>query len=106
MNELTRRALVDKVANIIADYDARELSDTDIEGLNGEELACIMECLQFGQILDTLQRTAVIDYSVDVLAEVAECAKQEDAPVYEGDKEVDQWVRLSDVNDAINKCLK
>ena len=49
MNELTRRALVDKVANVIADYDARELSDTDIEGLNGEELACIMECLQFGQ---------------------------------------------------------
>ena len=40
-----------------------------------------------------------------VLAEVAERAKQEDAPIYEGDKEVDQWVRLSDVEDAINKYL-
>lgn len=49
MDELTRRALVDKVANVIADYEARELNDTDIEGLNGEELACIMECLQSGQ---------------------------------------------------------
>lgn len=49
MDELTRRALIDKVANVIADYDERELSDTDIDGLNGEELACIMECLQYGQ---------------------------------------------------------
>ena len=49
MDELTRRALVDKVDNVIADYNARELSDTDIEGLNGEELSCIMECLQYGQ---------------------------------------------------------
>lgn len=48
---------------------------------------------------------AVINYSVAVLAEVVERAKQEDAPIYEGDKEVDQWVRLSDVEDAINKYL-
>ena len=40
-----------------------------------------------------------------MLAEVAERAKQEDAPIYEGDKEVDQWVRLSDVEGAINKYL-
>lgn len=40
-----------------------------------------------------------------MLAEVAERAKQEDAPIYEGDKEVDQWVRLSDVEEAINKYL-
>lgn len=40
-----------------------------------------------------------------MLAEVAERTKQEDAPIYEGDKEEDQWMRLSDVNDAINKCL-
>ena len=47
----------------------------------------------------------LINYSVAVMAEVAERAKQEDAPIYEGDKEVDQWVRLSDVEEAINKYL-
>lgn len=47
----------------------------------------------------------IMNFAVAVLAEVAERAKQEDAPVYEGDVEVDQWVRLSDVNDAINKHL-
>ena len=46
-----------------------------------------------------------MNFSVAVLAEVGECAKQEDAPIYEGDKEVDMWVRLSDVEDAINKHL-
>lgn len=52
------------------------------------------------------EKNAVINYSVAVLADVAESARQEDAPIYEGDKEVDQWVRLSDVEDAINKYLK
>ena len=47
----------------------------------------------------------VINYSVAVLAEVVERAKQEDAPIYEGDEEVDRWVRLSDVEDAINKYI-
>lgn len=47
----------------------------------------------------------IINFAVAVLAEVTECAKQEDSPVYEGDKEVDYFVRLSDVNDAINKHL-
>ena len=47
----------------------------------------------------------VINYSVAVLAEVVERAKQEDAPIYEGDEEVDRWVRLSDVEEAINKYL-
>lgn len=49
MDELTRKALVYKVENVIADYDERELSDTDLEGLNRDELSCISECLQFGQ---------------------------------------------------------
>ena len=49
MDELTRRALVDRVANIIADYNERELSETEIDDLNGDELDCIMECLQYGQ---------------------------------------------------------
>ena len=50
-------------------------------------------------------KKAIMNFAVAVLAEVTECAKQEDAPIYEGDKEVDQWVRLSDLNDAINKYL-
>lgn len=56
MDELTRRALIDKVSNVIADYDARELSDTDIEGLNGDELSCISECLQYGQVAELREK--------------------------------------------------
>lgn len=52
-----------------------------------------------------IKTDAIIDYSVAVLAEIVECANQEDAPIYEGDKEVDKWVRFSDVEDAINKYL-
>lgn len=54
---------------------------------------------------EKIKTEAIMNFAVAVLAEVAERAKQEDAPIYEGDKEVDQWVRLSDVNDAINKYL-
>lgn len=54
---------------------------------------------------EKIRNEAIINYSVAVLAEVTERAKQEDAPIYEGDKEVDQWVRLSDVEEAINKYL-
>ncbi len=54
---------------------------------------------------EEIRNEAIVNYSVAVLADVAERAKQEDAPIYEGDKEVDMWVRLSDVNDAINKYL-
>lgn len=50
-------------------------------------------------------KEAVMNFAVAVLAEVGERAKQEDAPIYEGDKEVDMWVRLSDVNEVINKHL-
>lgn len=46
-------------------------------------------------------KEAIMNFSVAVLAEVGERAK----PIYEGDKEVDMWVRLSDVEDAINKHL-
>lgn len=52
MNELTRKALVDRVVNIITDYDARELSDTELDGLNRDELDCILECLQNGQVAE------------------------------------------------------
>lgn len=54
---------------------------------------------------EKIRNEAIINYSVAVLAEVAESARQEDAPIYLGDEEVDQWVRLSDVQTAINKYL-
>lgn len=54
---------------------------------------------------EKIRTNAIKDYSVAVLTKVVECAKEEDAPVYEGDKEVDQWIRLSDVENAINECL-
>lgn len=56
MDELTRKALVDKVENVIADYDERELSNTDLEGLNREELSCISECLQYGQVAEIREK--------------------------------------------------
>lgn len=52
-----------------------------------------------------LKKVAVANFAVAVLAEVTERAKQQDSPLYEGDKEVDCFVRLSDVNEAINKHL-
>ena len=62
MDELTRKALVDTVENVIADYDERELSDIDLEGLNREELACISECLQFGQLKEAVCEWTEYDY--------------------------------------------
>ena len=50
-------------------------------------------------------KEAIMNFAVAVLAEVVECAKQEDSPIYEGDKEVDSFVRLSDVENSINKYL-
>lgn len=72
----------------------------------GEEYT-LDELQKVYEILDgkNLKADTLINYSVAVLAEVAESAKQEDAPIYKGDKEVDQWVRLSDVENAINKYL-
>lgn len=55
--------------------------------------------------IQDLKKVVITNFAVAVLAEVAECAKQEDSPLYKGDKEVDSFVRLSDVNDAINKHL-
>ena len=53
---------------------------------------------------DAVKET-IMNFAVAVLAEVGECAKQEDSPIYEGDKEVDSFVRLSDVENSINKYL-
>lgn len=55
--------------------------------------------------IEDMKKVAVTNFAVAVLAEVTECAKQEDSPLYEGDKEVDYFVRLSDVNEAINQYL-
>ena len=55
--------------------------------------------------IQNAKKVAITNFAVAVLAEVAECAKQEDSPLYEGDKEVDLFVRLSDVENAINKHL-
>lgn len=54
MNELTRKAMVETVENVIEDYENRELSETDLEDLNHEQLLCISECLQFGQLKNKL----------------------------------------------------
>ena len=54
--------------------------------------------------IDKIKKETLINYSVAVMAEVAERAKQEDPPIYEGDKE-NQWVRLADVENALNKYL-
>lgn len=50
-------------------------------------------------------KNMIMNYAAAVHAGVAERACQEDAPIYEGDQEVDQWIRLSDVNEAINKVF-
>lgn len=55
--------------------------------------------------IQDIKKVAITNFAVAVLAEVVECAKQEDSPLYEGDKEVDSFVRLSDVENAINKYL-
>lgn len=53
MDELTRKALVEEMENIIEDFNEMELSETDIEGLNGEQLECVLECLKYGRKLTT-----------------------------------------------------
>lgn len=52
-----------------------------------------------------IAKNEIMNFAVAVLAEVAEYAKQEDSPLYKGDEEIDSFVRLSDVNKAINKYL-
>ena len=46
-----------------------------------------------------------VRFAAAILDKVIACAVQEDSPIYEGDKEVDNFVRLSDVESAINECL-
>lgn len=54
--------------------------------------------------IDKIKKETLINYSVAVMADVVESAKQRDTPIYEGDKE-NQWVRLADVENALNKYL-
>ena len=64
-------------------------------------------CVPFTDIVEMKKVTSseIMNFAVAVLAEVAECAKQEDAPIYIADVEDDYFVRLSDVNKSINKYL-
>lgn len=55
--------------------------------------------------VEEIMKKAVMNYAVAVLYDVNEAARQEDSPVYEGDKEIDMYLRLSDVEHAINKHL-
>lgn len=55
--------------------------------------------------INEIKKNAIVEYAVAVIADLAEVTKQEDSPVYEGDKEVDNWVRLSEVTNIINKHL-
>ena len=45
--------------------------------------------------------------NIETLKEqLAELAVQEDAPVYEGDREVDSYIKLNDAIDLINKLAE
>ena len=55
--------------------------------------------------VEEIMKKAVMNYAVAVLYDVNEATRQEDSPVYEGDKEIDMYLRLSDVEHAINKHL-
>lgn len=46
MKEITAKVLLEQIKNIIDDYDERELSETDIEDVNREQLVCIKESLE------------------------------------------------------------
>ena len=104
MDELTRRALVDIVENTIADYDARELSDTDLEGLNREDLSCISECLQFGQVSERLGNiTRFLIERKSVYQKKANNAyKQEQTAKHLLQDEPDR----EDVKDDLIQCIK
>lgn len=46
MSKLTSKALIERLENIIGDFNERELSDTDIECVGMDELICIKEALE------------------------------------------------------------
>ena len=90
MNELIKRQ--DAINAVIQNYNSESDRLTALQ-----KLPVMTE--------EKIRTDAVMDYSVAVLTKVVGAAKEEDAPIYEGDKEVDQWVRSSDVENAINECL-
>lgn len=90
MNELIKRQ--DAINAVMQNYNYESDRLTALQ-----KLPVMME--------EKIRTNAIKDYSVAVLTKVVERAKEEDAPIYDGDKEVDQWVRLSDVENAINECL-
>ncbi|MSS64582.1 hypothetical protein [Velocimicrobium porci] len=44
-------------------------------------------------------------YVSEIITELEDCAKQEDCPVYLGDREIDSYVKLSEVIEIINKYV-
>lgn len=71
------------------------------ESCTGECSECVIQ-----RIMNDYARCAGQTAGLELmLTEIIECARQEDAPIYEGDKEVDQWVRLSDVTEIISKYM-
>ena len=81
----------------------KALKADDVVVTNVQEF--VMEKNNSEKISRSEEQEAVMNFAVAVLAGVAECAKQEDAPIYKGDVEDDYYVRLSDVNEVINKHL-
>ena len=71
------------------------------ESCTGECSECVIQ-----RIMNDYARCAGQTAGLELmLTEIIECARQEDTPIYEGDKEVDQWVRLSDVTEIISKYM-
>ena len=48
----------------------------------------------------------IMNFAVAVLAQVAEYANQENGLIYKENNEENKWVRLNDVEQAINKYLR
>lgn len=52
-------------------------------------------------------KMAVMNFGVAMLAQVIETSCNKKLPAFiEDGKEIDRWIRVSDVEDAINKCLQ
>ena len=86
---------------LLQEYVGEEIKPEHLEFIAGEDMG---KLINKQDAIDKIKKETLINYSVAVIAEVAERAKQEDPPIYEGDKE-NQWVRLADVENALNKYL-
>ena len=96
-----QRSLNEEYADMCQNYPAKGCEKVNARGMAIEcPFSKTSEC-EKAFFYEKGGKDAVIDYSVAVLTEVAEQAKWK----YSRDKKVEQWVRLSDVENAINKYL-